>query len=106
MRADDRTTSPDGRWQWLDLRLVPAAGAVWAMSLTAPFLAPWALVAGALGALGAAVCVRRRHTAAATTLRARRAARLAPSDPDQAALHSRVMEAIGSPEGARDPEAG
>ncbi|SDF49538.1 competence protein ComEC [Blastococcus aurantiacus] len=68
MRSDDRTASPDGRWQWLDLRLVPAAGAVWAVSLTAPFLAPWLLAAGAVAALCAAACLRRRRTVAATVL--------------------------------------
>jgi competence protein ComEC len=58
----------EGRWQWLDLRLVPAAAAVWAVCLAAPFLDPWPLVAGAVGALGAAECARRRSTAGATTL--------------------------------------
>jgi competence protein ComEC len=59
---------PEGRWQWLDLRLVPAAAAVWAASLAAPFLAPWPLAVGAVAALGAAECARRRSTAGATTL--------------------------------------
>ncbi|WP_233488918.1 ComEC/Rec2 family competence protein [Blastococcus sp. TF02-09] len=66
--------SPDGRWQWLDLRLVPAAAAVWAVSLAAPFLAPWPLLAGTVAALGAAVCVRRWSAPGVTTLLAALAA--------------------------------
>ncbi|WP_158657671.1 ComEC/Rec2 family competence protein, partial [Blastococcus saxobsidens] len=38
----------DARWQWLDLRLWPAAATVWAVTLLAPHLA-----AGVLGALAA-----------------------------------------------------
>ncbi len=68
MRADGPTEHADGRWQWLDLRLVPAAGAVWAISLAAPFVAPWLLAGGAVGALGAAEYARRRGTGAATAL--------------------------------------
>lgn len=68
MRADDRPSAPEGRWQWLDLRLVPAASAVWAISLTAPFLAPWLLGVVSLGALTLAAGTRRRTTGAATAL--------------------------------------
>ncbi len=58
----------DGRWQWIDLRLVPAAGAVWAVSLAAPFLAPALLVVAAAAAAVAGWCARHRGTAAATVL--------------------------------------
>jgi competence protein ComEC len=68
VRTDGPTVPPRGRWQWLDLRLVPAASAVWGVCLAAPFLAPWLLALGAVGALGAAECARRRSTAGATML--------------------------------------
>jgi competence protein ComEC len=68
VRTDDRTERTDGRWQWLDFRLVPVAATVWAVCLAAPFLPPaWlAVVAGM--ALTAAECARRRGTVAATVL--------------------------------------
>lgn len=57
-----------GRWLWTDVRLVPAAGAVWAVSLAAPFLAPALLAAGAAAAAAAGWCARRRATAGAAIL--------------------------------------
>ncbi len=58
----------DGRWRWTDLRLVPAAGAVWAVSLAAPFLAPVLLAVASAGAAGLGWCARRRRSAGATVL--------------------------------------
>ena len=49
----------DTRWRWLDLRLWPAAAAVWATTLVAPYLAAGALAATASGALLLAVTLRR-----------------------------------------------
>jgi competence protein ComEC len=59
------------RWAWVDVRLVPAAAAVWATTLLAPLAAP-----SVLGWTGAAVCVvaavlavrRRPATALVLTL--------------------------------------
>ncbi len=68
MRPGDPAEAADGRWQWIDLRLVPVSGAVWAVSLAAPFLAPPLLGLASIGALVAAGCARRRGTAAATVL--------------------------------------
>ncbi|MGY2084196.1 ComEC/Rec2 family competence protein [Blastococcus sp. SYSU DS0539] len=60
---------PAERWRWLDLRLWPLAGAVWAVGLAAPFLAPRMLLALAGGALGvAAVLARSRGARAAVVL--------------------------------------
>ncbi|MGY1752414.1 ComEC/Rec2 family competence protein [Blastococcus sp. SYSU D01042] len=58
----------NGRWRWTDLRLVPAAGAVWAVSLAAPFPGPWVLGTVSAVAALAGWCVRRRGTAQATLL--------------------------------------
>lgn len=58
----------DGRWRWTDLRLVPAAGAVWVVSLSAPFLAPTLLAVVSAGAAGLGWCARRRRSAGATVL--------------------------------------
>jgi competence protein ComEC len=48
------------RWSWVDLRLVPAAATVWALTLAAPQLPPALLGAGAVGCAGAAVVLLRR----------------------------------------------
>ncbi|SOC52682.1 competence protein ComEC [Blastococcus aggregatus] len=58
----------DGRWRWTDLRLVPVAGVVWAVSLAAPFLAPVLVAVVSAGAAGLAWCARRRRSAGATVL--------------------------------------
>ena len=61
---------PPGRWHWLDLRLWPVAGAVWAVGLAAPFLSPHLLTGGAVAApvAAAAVAARGRGASAAITL--------------------------------------
>ncbi|TFV79581.1 ComEC/Rec2 family competence protein [Blastococcus sp. CT_GayMR19] len=56
--AEDR---PAGRWVWVDLRLVPVAAAVWAVSAGAPLLAPTQLALSAVGATGCAAAVARRR---------------------------------------------
>ncbi|RBY95337.1 ComEC/Rec2 family competence protein [Blastococcus sp. TF02-8] len=57
MRPVEEDERPDRRWSWLDLRLWPAATAVWGVSLLAPRLSAGALAAVACGAalLGAAM---------------------------------------------------
>jgi len=52
------------RWAWVDLRLVPVAGAVWAVDLVAPYLAPLVLATVALGLAGVAAAAYRRCAAA------------------------------------------
>lgn len=68
MRTRERVGLPDGRWQWIDLRLVPVAAAVWAVSLGGPFLAPSLLGLASAGALVAAGWARRRGTVGAAVL--------------------------------------
>lgn len=69
MRAVQEATGPtDGRWRWTDLRLVPAAGAVWLVSLAAPHLAAGVLAVASGGALAAAWGARRRGSAGAAVL--------------------------------------
>ncbi|GAB3192494.1 hypothetical protein GCM10027261_05330 [Geodermatophilus arenarius] len=60
---------PDRRWSWLDLRLVPVAAAVWAVTLAAGLLSPPALLvlAGA-ATLAALLLVRRRGRAGVLVL--------------------------------------
>jgi competence protein ComEC len=67
-RGSSGPAPADARWQWTDLRLVPAALAVWGVSLAAPYLAPPLLAAGSAGAVVAGWCTRRRRTAGATVL--------------------------------------
>ncbi len=67
--AQQRAADPtDGRWRWTDLRLVPAAGAVWVVSLASPFLAPAPLATAAAGAIVAGWGARRRGSARAAVL--------------------------------------
>ena len=57
-----RTAAPPATagWVWIDLRLVPVAAAVWAVSASAPLLGPGQLAAGAVLATGLATAVTRR----------------------------------------------
>jgi competence protein ComEC len=55
--ADPR---PPDRWHWLDLRLWPIAGAVWAVGLAAPYLPPQVLAVVAVAAVGAAAAIGAR----------------------------------------------
>ena len=55
-----RRQRADGRWSWVDLRLVPAAATVWALTLVAPSLSAPVLGAGAVGCAGAAAVLLRR----------------------------------------------
>ncbi|MPQ97464.1 MBL fold metallo-hydrolase [Modestobacter sp. I12A-02628] len=52
-----RRAAPDGRWSWLDARLVPAAATVWAVTLAAARVSPVVLAGVALGAGAAAARV-------------------------------------------------
>jgi competence protein ComEC len=66
--VQEATGPTDGRWRWTDLRLVPAAGAVWLVSLAAPHLAAGVLAVASGGALAAAWGARRRGSAGAAVL--------------------------------------
>ena len=50
-----------GRWSWVDLRLVPVAGGIWALDMVAPYLAPTALGGVAALAAGLAGVASRRR---------------------------------------------
>ena len=52
-----RPEAGTSRWAWIDLRLVPAAAAIWAVSLVAPYLGVAPLGTGALVAAALAVVV-------------------------------------------------
>jgi len=62
-----RPPRPPGaaRWTWIDLRLVPAAAAVWLAALVAPRLSPLSLFAAAAGATALAVVLLRHRDRAA-----------------------------------------
>ncbi|RBY85053.1 ComEC/Rec2 family competence protein [Blastococcus sp. TF02A-30] len=55
-----------GRWSWIDLRLVPVAAGVWALTLVAPHLPAAALVLVGGGAVVVALLLRRRPGAGVT----------------------------------------
>jgi competence protein ComEC len=51
---------PDARWAWVDLRLVPVAGTIWAVSLLAPLAPPVGWGAAAFVAAALALVLTRR----------------------------------------------
>jgi competence protein ComEC len=69
-RVPVRRARTEQRWSWVDLRLVPAAGTVWALTLAAPHVPVAVLLTGAAGAAvgGAVVLVRSRRAAASVLL--------------------------------------
>ncbi|WP_324278663.1 hypothetical protein [Blastococcus brunescens] len=56
------------RWSWVDLRLVPAAAAIWGTTLLAPSGATVTLAGAVLAACLLAVLVRRAHGPATAVL--------------------------------------
>ncbi len=64
------TQRPSNRWTWLDLRLVPVAATVWAVSLAAPWAAAGvlAVVAGLSALAGVALDRRGRMSGTAAIL--------------------------------------
>ncbi|GAB4082080.1 hypothetical protein GCM10028783_30290 [Modestobacter muralis] len=66
-----RRVRTEQRWTWVDLRLVPAAGTVWLLTLAAPHLPVRVLLATAVGAAlggGVALALGRRGSGAGASV--------------------------------------